>query len=221
MFLPICVFWLSLAPSVPRAPMTEVGIEVEIELLFEQNTTDGDAEVVLRVDSNEAFDRFVLLAPWPPRPVLALASRDREDLGLAELLVESAEPNIDAVKDAYPEGTYRALLRTTSRRWISAFAVLSHALPAAPVITHPLPGETIPVNGAVVTWQPDPTVASWVVEIEQDDLGISLSVLLPGHATSFAIPNDLLISGVEFELGLAAESELGNINVVETAFEVE
>ncbi len=196
-----------------RAPAIEVG------LILELNVTDDDAEVVLEIVTEVAIDRLFLLDP-SFRPILHLASNDGQRLGLAEVLVESAEPSVAAVLAAYPPGPYAAFVRSTWHEWFLVHVQLSHELPADPVITTPAAGQGVPPNGVVVTWEADPGVESWTVEVEQDDLGLSLNVELPGSVTSFSIPDGFLVGGEEFELGLAAEGGNGNVIVVETSFTV-
>lgn len=211
------------ATSAPTtsAPQLDVGrAPIELGLIFELNATDDDAEVVLEINSEIAIDRLFLFDP-DFRPILQLASNDREGLGLAEVIIESAEPSVAAVLAAYPEGPYAAFVRTTGHEWLFLRAELSHDLPAQPVITSPAPGGSVPPNGALVTWQADPEVESWTVEVEHDDLGLSLNVELPGSVTSFSIPDGFLVSGEEFELGIAAAGEAGNVIVVETSFTVQ
>jgi hypothetical protein len=211
---------LGSAPAAPGGLAPAVGTaEVELELIFEQNATDADAEVVLQVDTDVGLDRLSVFDPFHRR-ILRLASDDRLGLGLSEVLLETAEPDIAQVQAAYPEGTYHVLARVSGQGWIHRVVELSHDLPALPVITAPGAGQTVPAKGAVVTWQADPAVESWTVEVEQDDLGISLNLVLPGGSTSFAFPDGLLVSGEEFELGIAATAENGNVLVVETSFQV-
>jgi hypothetical protein len=78
----------------------------------------------------------------------------------------------------------------------------------------------VPASGAVVTWLADPDVETWIVEVEQDELELGLTVVLPGDVTTLSIPDGFLVSGQEFELGVHAENGAGNVIVTETTFTV-
>jgi hypothetical protein len=197
-----------------------LGELLEAELIFEMNATDDDAEVVLELNAEAGMDRVVLYHP-SGKPILRLASSDGEDLGLSEVLLETAEPDVTTVMLAYPEGTYRLVARFADRRgWASIQVELSHDLASQPSILSPAAGGSVPASGAVVTWQADPDVEAWIVEVEHDELGLGMTVELPGEATSLALPDGFLVSGEEFELGLHAVNEPGNVIVTETTFNV-
>jgi len=53
-------------------------------------------------------------------------------MGLKEIALETAEPSIEGVKAAYPEGTYRFFGRTVSGARIFGEAVLSHGVVPPP-----------------------------------------------------------------------------------------
>jgi hypothetical protein len=89
------------------------------------------------------------------------------------------------------------------------------------VIVSPAPGAVVPIRNAMVMWVPDPTVEAWVVEIEHDTLGLNCTVTLPRGSDRFLIPNGFLVSEEEFELGVGAFNDGGNLLIVETTFVVE
>jgi hypothetical protein len=71
-----------------------------------------------------------------------------------------------------------------------------------------------------MSWEPVAGVASYLLEIEQDDLGQSINLTLPVDVTSFAVPDGWLQPGVEYELGVATVSESGNLSLQEIAFTI-
>ena len=106
---------LGSAPAAPGDPVSTAGLaEVELELIFEQNATDADAEVVLQVNTDVGLDRLSVLDP-SYRRILRLASDDRLGLGLSEVLLETAEPDIAQVQAAYPAGAYHVFARVSGR----------------------------------------------------------------------------------------------------------
>jgi hypothetical protein len=191
---------------------------IEAQMIFELNATDGDAEVVLELNAEVGLDRLMVLDPSGKR-ILRLASSDGEDLGLSEVLLETAEPDVITVMQAYPPGVYRILARFVDHGgWAATEVELTHDLTSEPVILSPAAGGSVPASGAVVTWLADPDVEAWIVEVEQDELELGLTVELPGDATTLAIPDGFLVSGQEFELGVHAENGDGNVIVTETTF---
>lgn len=205
---------LSLAlPAVEHAVLLE-----DAKMILEVNASDNDGEIVVEMNSDVAFDRIRILDP-SHHLVLSTRSKDRQNLGLAEVLIESAEPNIPDVLLAYPEGLYRFIGRTTSGDLIVGHALLSHELLDQPEITFPAAGQTgVPTTNLVVAWAHDPEAEGYVMEFEADGAGIELSVQLPGSAQSFPIPDELLAPGQEYQVSVSAEGANGNIIVTEIQF---
>jgi len=64
---------------------------------------------------------------------------------------------------------------------------------------------------AVIEWSPVAGAAAYRIEIEQDDLGVNLTVTLTPDVSSFAIPVGFLRTGLEYEIGVATVSATGNV----------
>lgn len=209
------------ATGLPSTPNHRAVLEaLSAQIAFEQNTTDGDAEVVLEIDAEVAIDQLTVTGPAGD-VVLQLMSTDGQRLGLAEVVVESAEPDIESVKLAYPAGSYQVKARSVeSQEWLRADIELTHDLPATPRLTAPAGGQPVPVHGAVVRWQADAETEGWSLELKQDELELALTVQVPGSVTSFTIPDSFLVSGEVFDLSLVAIAG-GNRNGVELEFPVQ
>ena len=74
----------------------------------------------------------------------------------------------------------------------------------------------VSVKDMEIAWTSVKNPAAYILEIEQDELEVSITIKLPSSATRFAIPNGFLISGSEYDLGIGAVSDKGNISFVET-----
>ena len=61
-------------------------------------------------------------------------------------------------------------------------------------------------------------MAAYILYIEQHELGLDLTVRLPGSAAAFAVPNGFLVPGKGYQLGIGTVSPEGNISFVETSF---
>lgn len=208
-------------PSTMPAPRGDCGAELEIDdasLIFEVNETDGDAEVVLRLKAPEGFRRLELEDPNGKRVfVLKAKGNVKQAVGLQQFVIESGEPNVVDVLATFPEGTYEVEGETVSGQEAEGELVLSHDLAPAPAYC-PADGALVPPNGVVVQWIPVGGAASYVVEIEQDDLGYNLTATVPAGVTSLQVPDGFLLANTEYELAVATVSLNGNTAVAESSF---
>ena len=192
----------------------------ELSMIYETNTTDGDAEIVITVQGFEGLKSLHVRAP-SGRVIAIAQSNDRirrgKAIGLAEVIIETGEPDIESVKAAYPEGTYQFFGRTVSGARLFGEAVLSHDVLPGPSFT-PNEAEDLDPDAVVVQWVAIPEAAGYIVEIENDDLDFNITAKLPGTATSFAIPAGLLAPGTEYEVGVASITEDGNLAFAESSF---
>ena len=85
---------------VPPAELTFA----EASIILEHNATDDDAEIVVFIKGGEEGLRKLRMYAPNNTTVLNLSTKDRT-IGLREFAVESAEPGVDKVMGAYPEGT--------------------------------------------------------------------------------------------------------------------
>jgi Fibronectin type III domain len=191
----------------------------EAKIYLEQNVTDADAEIVIVAQGgDEGLKTLEVIGP-NGRHVLTLWAGHKRTLGFREVLLETPEPSLAIVKKAYPPGVYRFVAKTFSGEELTGEAELEHAMPAAATILVPANGaEDVAADHLVVSWEPVAGVASYLLEIEQDDLGQSINLTLPADVTSFAVPDGWLQPGVEYELGVATVSESGNLSFQEIAF---
>ncbi len=205
---------LSFSPSTspPPLPFDKAAIFVET------NATDGDAEVVVSVDAEGGLERFRIVSPCH-QTVLDLRSNHTDDVGIRKIALETPEPLLAVVLQAYPEGWYTFIGRSTTGQQLRSVVWLSHDLPPAPVITSPLDGATnVPVSGARTTWTGAAGTDGFFYELESDDLGIDLKANLPAGTTSLGIPGGFLAPDSEYHFGLGARGSNGNLTVVEISF---
>jgi hypothetical protein len=217
-FLAISLFLLPLSASLKAAPPPQPFDE--LSMIYETNVTDGDAEIVIAAQGFEGLKSLFVRAPTG-RVVALVHSNDRirrgKAIGLAEVIIETGEPDIDSVKAAYPEGTYQFFGRTVSGVRLFGEVVLSHDVLPAAAFT-PNEAEDLDPDAVVVQWAAVPGAAGYIVEIENDDLDVNVTAKLPGTATSFAIPAGFLAPGTEYEVGVATITEDGNLAFAESSF---
>ena len=187
---------------------------------FEKNATDGDVEAVFEVlGGNDGLSSLTVTAP-DGRTVISASSPDTSTMGLREYRFESPEPtDIPRMKKAYPEGVYRFAGTSTRGVRYASDVTLSHQLPAgATGITPADEAANVPVRGLRITWTGVPDAASYRVVIEQPKLGFELSVTLRRSATSFAVPDGVLLPGQEYTLAVGVVAKGGNASYVENSF---
>lgn len=190
----------------------------DVAILLEVNETDLDAEIVLEINFDDGIQR---LSIWDPnkRRVLNLNARDRGRIGLSEVIIETAEPDIKSMLNAYPEGEYIVLVKTVFGDRLIGTAELLHDLLPAPSFS-PSEGELVDPNAdLVVTWDPVAEAKSYTIEIKQDDLDVNITAKLDSDVTNFSVPTDFLAPGTEYEIGIATEAPNGNISVTEGTFQ--
>ena len=213
---------LSLTSTVHAQAKDENEEEGEFELVtlyLEFNATDNDAEVVTVVDTEVGLKELKVIAP-NGKTVVSLISKNTPKLGQASMVVETPEPSLDEIKAAYPAGVYQFRAKTVDGGdKIIGEATSSHTLLSAPVISTPSNGATgMPVSGQIIIWAPVAGASGYFLELENAKTEATLKVDLPGTATSFAIPNGLLLPNTAYELSLGAVGANGNRIFTEISF---
>jgi hypothetical protein len=190
------------------------------DIHFEQNVTDGDVEVVFEVKAgDEGLARLAVISP-DGQTVIDFTAPKAPTLGIRQFRFESPEPkDIESLKAAYPEGTYTFDGVTATGDRLHGTASLNHTLPAAVSILQPsADARGVAVKDMEIAWTSAKNPAACIVEIEQDELEVSIKVKLPGSASRFVVPNGFLFPAKKYELGIGAVSDKGNISFVETTF---
>ncbi len=212
---------LSLTSTVQAQTNDDEG-EPEFELVtlyLEFNATDNEAEVVTVVDAEVGLKVLKVIAP-NDKTVLSLTSKNTPNLGQGEVLVKTPELSLDEIKAVYPAGVYRFRGTTVDGGdRVIGEVTLSHDLLPAPVISIPSNGATgVPVTGQIITWAPVAGASGYFLELENDETEATLTVDLPADASSFAIPNGLLLPNTEYEVSLGAIGANGNRVFSEISF---
>ncbi len=187
---------------------------------FEQNATDGDVEVVFNIKAeDEGLSGLLILSP-DGRRVVDFKAPEASTLGIRQFHFESPEPpDVDSLKAAYPEGVYAFFGTTLSGDNLAGRSSLSHQLPGTAEFIQPASeNEEISVAEPKLSWTRVEDIAYYILEIEQDELNMNLTALLPASTTTFTLPDGLLLPGEEYELTIGTVSSEGNISFVEMEF---
>lgn len=166
---------------------------------------------------------WLLIVSPDGRTVVDFNAPHSTTLGIRQFRFESPEPpDVTSLKAAYPEGVYVFSGKTSSGNQFVGKSTLSHRLPPATTFTKPAPAaEYVSVKDLEISWSTVEGVASYIVEIEQDELNVNITALLPASSTFLAVPNGYLLPGTEYEMGIGTVNSEGNISFVETTFTTE
>jgi hypothetical protein len=212
----------------------------DAKLNIEHNATDKDTGFQGFIDS-EGWRRLDVRGP--NGPVLTFEGRGSlARLGLTELFFETVEPEnaktpIAEMLAKLPEGTY-TIAGATQENGKSAGrtvgrALLTHDIPAGPMLVSPAEGATVPVRGVVARWKPvtktitgEPvTIIAYQLIIEKDVephrhmIGkLGLSMYLPPSVTSIAVPNGFLQPRTAYNWEVLAIERSGNQTLSSGAF---
>ena len=149
-------------------------------------------------------------------------------LGLTELFFEGAEPTLDEVPldqllAKFPVGRYRFLGTTVANKPIDGTGVLSHAVPAGPVVSTDVSG-----GHATIRWEPvtstPPGFPSARISVVRYQVLVDpfLDVTLPGTATELTLP-DAVVDGLgagEHPIEVLAIDASGNQTITESTLDL-
>jgi hypothetical protein len=186
----------------------------EEAMTLEYTATSNEVVVVMSAEAEESLGSVELVAP-SGASVLRIRSDGGRKLALSGYSIESQEMEIAELFGVYPEGTYHIRARTPDGRPVVGEAVLSHVLPATPVLIHPQEGAVgLPTSGLVIRWEPDAQAAAYHVNLEQNE-NDGLSVELPPGSKQFVVPDGVLQPNTKTQIELAVIGENGNRTLVE------
>jgi len=225
------------APVTDESAQTQVTTDDEeelpfktVKLLIEHNATDEDT----------GFQFFADADPWKKLSVrnpsgsvvLTITPQGKlRTLGLTEMFFETNEPPnaevpIPEVLSHLPAGTYDFEGITLDGVELDGEAVLSHRIPAAPVVTAPTGTDVRHDRDQRISWLPvttaihggrNATVTHYQVIVNKVDQvpgpgfgAETLSVHVPASITAMKIPAEFLLPATEYEWEVMAIEANGN-----------
>jgi hypothetical protein len=176
----------------------DVGEFDEFTVFFEICGTDEDAGIKVLL-GGEPWKQARIFGP-DGRLIYRLGPR-LADVGSGTVFLESAEPPfedlpLDEFLIRFPEGRYAAWAQTLEGDWLRGAAVLTHNLPAGPLITSHQDDEVVELTGEnlVVTWE----------EVTEDFRGGPLASAVIGYIVTITYETEILGETVERELTIDA-----------------
>jgi hypothetical protein len=209
--------------TVPAVAQTAPRTFPQNTVRFEQNSTDGDVEVVFEVSGrSEGLTSLTIKSPdgrtivdfKSDKPGSPVAS------GIRQFLFESPEPkDIAALKKTFPEGTYIFEGSTESGDHLRDEATLSHKLPPVTSFILPKPAaKNVTFESPKMFWANVPDVKAYKIELEQEDTGEVITATLSPKLTHFIVPHGFTKADTEYKFGVGTVSKEGNVSFVEMEF---
>ncbi len=210
------------------------------KFFIEHNATAGDTGVHGLFDGVD----WTKLCVFDPRGRLILEVEPNRQLrtqSISGIFFESAEPPndevpIETILKRFPEGRYAVRGRAADGGRLTGAALFTHAIPAAPNITHPMDGEVVPASDLIVTWEhvdkthdgkPLNRTGYQVIvtkDVEDDPHGFSrptFDVHVPPGVTSLSVPNEFLEPNSRYELEVLVLEFSGNQTITSLFFETQ
>lgn len=206
------------------------------QMFIEFNATGNDVGVQVLLDG-EPWKHVRAFGP-DERPILDIkTNRSLQQQGLTELFFESSEPSLDELPlDAFlarfPAGVYEFEGMTVDGIDIEGEAILTHVIPAAPVILSPVslneePPVVHPTN-VVIAWEsvtqtlqgdPDIDIVTYQVIVEQVEPKRVYSIDLPASVTSVMVPPAFFVqTNTLHKFEVLAKEVSGNQTITEGEF---
>jgi hypothetical protein len=150
------------------------------------------------------------------------------ELGLTELFFEGAEPSLADVPLAtllamFPQGRYKFIAETVDGATLVSRPLLSHAVPAGPVVSADVEGDDVVIAWEPVTSAPPGFPVQAVNVVAYQVIVGSFQVTLPRTATEVALPEafvDALGTG-EHDFEVLAIEASGNQTITEGTFTID
>ena len=212
MFFPV-VIGLWLACGIAQA---EEKFE-KVQVYFEQNVDDKDAEVKFEAISGNAGMVALKITAPDGRTVVDFKAPDSA-LGIRHLILESPEPKNDGrVQKDFPAGVYKFNGTAAGGAQFQDQATLSHRLPAPASLVRPKPDEkNVPVKGLTLSWTAGKDLSAIMLVVEHEKSGRAIRANLAGNATTFAVPDGFLMPGTEYKVAVGTVLKDGNGSFTES-----
>lgn len=206
--------------AVHAAGWQGVGAFEDATIRVERNATDGDTEIVITAKplTDSGLARLSILSPhWRKVVEVEAPSKSR---GLREFLFETPEPDESQILRNYPEGNYLYFGTAANGQRFVGSATLSHELPGEVTIVSPVAESVIAPGALTIIWAAVPDAAKYIVEFENEsaDPEQSFSFVVGASTTSFAVPGALVVPSSDYQVGVAAVHENGNVVFSEATF---
>lgn len=186
-----------------------------LSIHIENNEEENEAQVILAGSAEPDF--FKSLQCFAPNGVNLLTAEIAEDSGdYADFQYDTAKTELSELALSYPQGLYWCMATTPEGNLLMGSAELSNDFSTSLTPIFPVNGsENLAPNGLTLSWEAISDAQTIVVDIENTVTGDSVEIELDGEASSFAVPDGLLVDGSTYHVGFEVVHESGNAMVLE------
>jgi hypothetical protein len=206
------------SPALAKAvKLEEVWVRIEI------NDTDGDAGLHIFWDG-EPWAKMKVFDPTG-KVILNVIARGAlgKNQGVTEGFFESSEPGFDEQPLSeflalFPEGVYKFRGKTIEGDQLVGSALLTHALPLAPIVLPPIDDGAVVIEWMRVPNPPGSRIVGYqvVVETDNDEGAVRVfSADLPRSIREIRVPGEFLRPGGDYKYEVIARERSGNQTISE------
>src|SRR5262245_21787002 len=135
----------------------------DARMIIEFNSTSQDIGVQFFIDA-ESWNHVYVVNPSGKKIFETFGRSNVKTFGLSELFSESNEPPLDEVPLSqtlamFPEGQYKFFGTTPEGETMEASTTFTHHIPDGPSIVSPARNAVVPLNKAIIQWDPVTTPA--------------------------------------------------------------
>jgi cbb3-type cytochrome oxidase subunit 3 len=202
----------------------------DARMIIEFNSTSQDIGVQFLIDA-EIWDHVFVVNPTGNKIFEVFGRGTVKNFGLSELFSESDEPSLDETSmqeflSKFPAGQYKFFGTTPDGENFEGTTTFTHNIPDGPSIVSPARNGKMPLNKAIIQWDPVTTpagiqIAGYQVVIEKGNPVRALQIDLPATATSLKVPPEFLQSGKQYKFEVLAKEVGGNQTITEWSFRTE
>jgi len=170
----------------------------ETRIFIEYNSTDNDLGFHVFLDAEE-WRTVRIVNPSGTTIFDVTGKGPYGNLGLSELFTEGAEPNLDTfplnnLLALFPEGKYKFIGETVDGARLQSTGSLTHAVPAGPVVSSEVNGDTVVIRWSAVTGPP-PGFPQRTIDIVGYQIIVDpFQVTLPATSREVTLPREFVQS---------------------------
>lgn len=181
----------------PTTPAWAAKLDIA-RIYIEYNASGNDLGFHVFLDG-EDWKNIAIVNPRGTPVFMVEGGGPYAELGMTELFFEGAEPSLDDVPlsrllGRFPEGRYRFTGATVDGVPINGNATLSHAVPAAPVVSSQVVGNRITLSWLPVTGRPAGFPARPIDIVGYQVIVDPFQVTLPDSSTRVTLPPEFAAS---------------------------
>jgi len=202
----------------------------DARMIIEFNSTSQDIGVQFFIDA-ESWDHVYVVNPSGNKIFETFGRSNVKTFGLSELFCESNEPPLDEVPLSqtlamFPEGQYKFFGTTPDGGNFEGTTTFTHHIPDGPSIVSPAKNGVMPLDKAIIRWDPVTTpagiqIAGYQVVMEKGNPVRTFQIDLPATATSVKVPPEFLQPGKQYKFEVLAKEVGGNQTITEWSFRTE